>query len=328
MKSDSAFVGIDVGKTNLRVGLTTSQPELKFFNKRPYERGSPRDIDQQLVDAVHEALDMAGVPASSLAGIGVGVPAIVNRQDGTILWGPDYDFLKDHSITKPLSDHYGVPTAADVDTIVASYGEQWAGVGRTCNRFALITWGTSLGAGLVLDGSVYEGRDNLFAEFGHCIVSDDDWPCICGGKGCVATLASASGIVEHGRRALLDGKRTTLTSLAENRPENVTCAMVFDAASRGDAVAQQILARVAILLGRLCANLVYTIQPEKIVIVGGLAERAHSILEQMNSAMRQHCWLLVKGFTCCEILASILGDTAGVLGAIRMVRQRVMHGTA
>lgn len=328
MKSDNVFVGIDVGKTNMRVGLTTGEPELKFFHKRSYERGSPRDIDQQLIHAVHEALDAAGVPASSLAGIGVGVPAIVNRQDGTILWGPDYDFLKNHSITRSLSDHYGVATAADVDTIVASYGEQWVGIGRTCNRFGLITWGTSLGAGLVLDGSVYEGRDNLFAEFGHCIVSDDDWPCICGGKGCVATLASASGIVEHGRRALRDGKKTALTSLAQNRPENVTSSMVFDAASRGDAIAQQILERVAVLLGRLCANLVYTLQPEKIVIVGGLAERAHSILEKINSTMRQDCWLLVKGFTCCEVLASILGDTAGVLGAIRMVRQRAVRDTA
>jgi len=328
MSSDNTFVGVDVGKTNMRVGLTTGPPELKYFAKRSYERGLPRDIDQQLVNAVHEALDNAGVPADSLAGIGVGVPAIVNRNNGTILWGPDYDFLKDHSITKPLKDYFGVPTAADVDTIVASYGEQWAGIGRTCNRFALLTWGTSLGAGLVLDGKVYEGCDNLFAEFGHCIVSDDDWPCICGGTGCVATLASASGIVEHGRRALLQRKNTVLTTLAENKPANVTCSMVFDAASNGDAVSQQILERVAILLGRLCANLVYTIQPEKIVIVGGLAERAHSILEKMNNTMRQHCWLIAKGFTCCEILPSALGDTAGVLGAIRMVQHRAIQRPA
>lgn len=322
---DKTFIGINVGKTNMRVGLTTDKPELKFFAKRSYERGLPSDVDRQILSAVDEALERAGTPPDSLAGIGIGVPAIVNRDDGTILFGPDYDFLQGHSITKSLKDRYGVPITADVDTVVASWGEQWVGIGRTCNRFGLITWGTSLGAGLILDGRVYEGPDNLFAEFGHCIVSDDDWPCICGGSGCVATLASASGIVEHGRRALAQGKDTILRDLAENKPGNVTCAMVFEAAFRGDPVAQQILERVAILLGRLCANLVYTIQPEKIVIVGGLAERAHSILEMMSSTMRQHCWLIVKGFTSCEILPSALGDTAGVLGAIRMVQQRVIR---
>jgi glucokinase len=320
---DKTFIGIDIGKTNMRVGLAADKPELRFFAKRSYQRGSPGDVDRQILNAVDEALERAGAPSDSLAGIGIGVPAIVNRDDGTILFGPDYDFLQGHSITKSLKDRYGVPITADVDTVVASWGEQWVGIGRTCNRFGLITWGTSLGAGLILDGRVYEGPNNLFAEFGHCIVSDDDWPCICGGNGCVATLASASGIVEHGRRALVQNKKTILRNLAEDRPANVTASMVFEAASRGDLVAQQILERVAILLGRLCANLVYTIQPEKIVIVGGLTERAHSILEMMNNTMRQHCWLIVKGFTSCEILPSALGDTAGVLGAIRMVQQRV-----
>jgi glucokinase len=322
---EKTFIGIDIGKTNMRVGLTTVEPELKFFAKRPYKRGLPDDVDCQILSAVDEALEKSGAPSESLAGIGIGVPAIVNRDDGTILFGPDFDFLHGHSITKSLKDRYRVPITADVDTVVASWGEQWVGMGRTCNRFGLITWGTSLGAGLILDGKVYEGPNNLFAEFGHCIVSDDGWPCICGGNGCVATLASASGIVEHGRRALVQGKDTLLRELAENSPGKVTSAMVFEAAARGDPVAQQILKRVAILLGRLCANLVYTIQPEKIIIVGGLAERAHSILEMMNSTMRQHCWLIVKGFTTCEILPSALGDTAGVLGAIRMIQQRVIR---
>jgi glucokinase len=322
---NKTFIGIDVGKTNMRVGLTTEEPELKFFAKSSYKRGLPSDVDRQIISAVDEALERASVPLDSLAGIGIGVPAIVSRDNGTILFGPDFDFLQGHSITRSLTDRYGVPVTADVDTVVASWGEQWVGMGRTCNRFGLITWGTSLGAGLILDGRVYEGPNNLFAEFGHCIVSDDDWDCICGGNGCVATLASASGIIEHGRRALIQGKDTLLRSLTENKPASVTASMVFEAASRGDPVAQQILERVAILLGRLCANLVYTVQPEKIVIVGGLAERTHSILEMMNSTMRQHCWLIVKGFTSCEIIPSALGDTAGVLGAIRLVQQRFIH---
>jgi glucokinase len=317
---EKCFVGIDVGKTNMRVAVAGTQPELKYFAKRAYRRGAPVEIDEQIRRAVDEALAQACVPVSCLAGIGMGVPAIVNRNDGTILFGPDYDFLQGHSITRALQERYRVPIVADVDTVVASWGEQWAGIGCTCRRFALITWGTSLGAGLILDGKVYEGPDNLFAEFGHCIVSDDDWPCICGARGCVAQLVSGLGITEHARRALLDGKDTILRELAGTHPGAVTSPMVFEAAGRGDSVALQILERVGVLLGRLCANLVYTIQPEKIVIVGGLAEQAQSILETMNKTMRDHCWLIFKGFTRCEIVSSTLGDTAGVLGSIRMVQ--------
>jgi len=317
---DGLFVGVDIGKTNLRVGVAGAEPELHYYVKRAYRRGSPAEMDEQIREAVDEALGEARAPSGSLAGIGIGVPAIVNREDGTILHGPDYDFLRGHSVTKPLEEGYHVPIVADVDTMVASWGEQWAGVGRGCDRFALITWGTGIGAGLILDGKVYEGPDNLFAEFGHSVVSDDDWVCNCGAVGCVDRLASGPGIAEHARRALLAGEETILRDLCDNRPEGVSCPMVFEAAGRGDAVAIGILERVGVLLGRLASNLVLTFQPERIVIVGGLAERAHWVLDTMNKVMRERCWLIFKGFTRCEIVSSALGDTAGVLGAIRMAQ--------
>ena len=314
------FVGIDIGKTNLRVAVAGAGPGLSCFSKRAYRRGSPAAMDEQIRRAVDEALREAGKPPRSLAGIGIGVPAIVNRQDGTILFGPDYEFLRGHSITRALEARYQVPVVADVDTVVASWGELWAGTGRTCKRFALITWGTGIGAGLILDGKVYEGPGNLFAEFGHSVVSDDDWACNCGAFGCVDRLASGPGIADHARRALVAGHETILRDLCGGQPDEVTCPMVFEAADRGDAVAIAVLERVGELLGRLASNLVLTIQPERIAIVGGLAERADWVLERVNKVMRERCWLIFKGFTRCEVVASQLGDTAGVIGAIRMAQ--------
>ena len=314
------FVGIDIGKTNLRVAVTGATPELKYFAKKTYRRCSPNEMFQQIGDAVEDGLREASVPSSSLAGIGIAVPAIVSRYDGAVLFGPDFDFLRGHSITSFLYERYCVPIVADVDTVAASWGEQWAGIGRTCNRFGLITWGTGLGAGLIVDGKVYEGPDNLFVEFGHSVVSDDDWPCICGAAGCANALVSGPGIAEHARRALVAGKETRLRDLCGSRAESVTCAMVFEAAAQDDAVALGILERVGVLLGRLASNLVYTMQPEQIVIVGGLSESAHWILNTMKRIMRDQCWLIFKGFTRCEIVPSSLNDTAGVLGAIRMVQ--------
>jgi predicted NBD/HSP70 family sugar kinase len=99
--------------------------------------------------------------------------------------------------------------------------------------------------------------------------------------------------------------------------------MVFEAAEAGDAIAHAILERVAVLIGRLCGNIVLTMQPEKIVIVGGLTERCGWVLDTINRTMTENCWLLFKGLTTCEVVASGLGDTAGVLGAIYKVRRMI-----
>jgi len=317
------IIGIDFGKTNMRFGLAEDEPALKYFTKRSYVRGSPAEMHQQIFEGIEAALKESGYDPRGLLGVGIDVPAVVNRETGAIVWGPDWDFMAGASLTKPIAERYGVPVVADVDPIMATWGERWAGVGKTCGRFAILTWGTGLGAGLVLNGEVQENPDNLFPEFGHSTVSDDDWPCKCGAKGCVDTMVCGGGIAQHGRLAVQDGKQTILKQLCGHDPERVTCPMVFDAADQGDAVARAILERVAVLLGRLCANVVLTVQPEKIVMVGGLAERCDWVLATINRTMRDKCWLLFKGLTQCEVVASQLGDTAGALGAIYKVRRMI-----
>jgi glucokinase len=313
----NCILGVDIGKTNVRVAVSEGAADLKYYRKHSYRSASPKEFEEQLVAAIGRALDECGRSRDSVSAIGIDVPAIVNRDDGTIFYGPDFDYMGNYSITHRLGEIFGVPVVAEVDTVMAAWGELWAGAGRTCKNFALITWGTGLGAGLIVDGEVVEGRNHLFPEFGHSVVSDDDWPCNCGSRGCLNALVTGPGIARHGALALESGATTILRDLAGDDSAQVTSPMVFEAAERGDKAALSILERVGVLLGRLCANLVYALQPEKIVIVGGLAERAHWILETMARTMHERCWLLFRGFTKCEIASSILGDTAGVLGAIR-----------
>lgn len=317
------IIGIDFGKTNMRFGIAEDTPELKYYTKRTYTRGSPDDMYQQIFDGIDAGLKESGYDPRGILGIGIDVPAVVNRKTGAIVWGPDWDFMAGASLTSPIAERYGVPVVADVDPVMAAWGERWAGAGKTCPRFAVLTWGTGLGAGLVFDGEVQEHPDNLFPEFGHSTVSDDDWPCKCGARGCVDTMVCGGGIANHGRIAVRDGKKTILRELCGSDPERVTSPMVFEAADKGDEVARAILERVAVLLGRLCANVVLTVQPQQIVIVGGLAERCDWVLPTINQTMRDKCWLLFKGLTKCEVVASELGDTGGVLGAIYKVRRMI-----
>jgi predicted NBD/HSP70 family sugar kinase len=319
----SSVIGIDFGKTNMRFAISEETPELKYYIKRPYTRGTPEVMTQQIFDGIDAALKESGYDPRSVLGIGIDVPAVVNRETGAILWGPDWSFLEGASLTKPLEARYGVPVVADVDTVMATWGECWAGAGTTCKRFAVLTWGTGLGAGMVIDGEAQEYPNNLFPEFGHSRVSDDERPCKCGARGCVDTMVCGGGIAEYGREAVAAGKETVLRDLCGNDPSCVTSPMVFEAAAKGDPVATAILQRVAVLLGRLCGNIVLTMQPEKIVIVGGLTERCGWVLDTINRTMTENCWLLFKGLTTCEVVASGLGDTAGVLGAIYKVRRMI-----
>lgn len=316
----SCFVGIDFGKTNVRFAVAEHQPELKYFTKRRYVRGSLEEMQRQIFSGIDEALKEAGYEQRELQGIGIDVPAVVNRKTGVVLWGPDWDFMAGASLTQPVAQRYGVPVVADVDTITPTWAEHWAGVGKSCRRFAILTWGTGLGAGLVLDGKVQEFPNNLFPEFGHSRVSDDDWLCSCGSRGCVNALVCGVGIARHGRLAVEGGGPTLLRDLCGQNPASVTAPMIFEAANQGDAAAKAIVDRVSVLLGRLCANIVLTVQPEKIVIVGGLAERTGPVLGRINQTMREGCWFITRGLTRCEVVCSELGDRAGVLGAIRKVQ--------
>ena len=315
------FIGIDFGKTNVRYAISDGEPELKYYTKEPYARGSAAEMHQTIFAGIDKCIAAAGCDKKGLSGIGMAVPAVVNRKTGVIAWGPDWDFLAGASLTQPVAERYGVPVVADVDTVIPTWGEKWAGIGRDCDRFVLLAWGTGMGTGVVLDGEVQEFPDNLFPEFGHSKVSDDDWPCNCGAKGCFDAMACGPGIAKHGKLAVEAGKETMLTKMCEGDADKVTTHMVFDAADEGDAVASEILDRVAVLLGRLCSNAVLTFQPKKIVIVGGLATRSPRLLEAVNRTMRQSCWLIFKGLTDCQVVCSELGDRAGVLGAIRKVQK-------
>ncbi|MCP4313803.1 MAG: ROK family protein [Bacteroidetes bacterium] len=314
------YIGIDIGKTNMRFAVTEEEPVLKYYTKRKYSKDSKEGVFVKIFEGIDEALKESGYNEKDVQGIGISVPAVVDRETGVIAWGPQWDFLGGVSITKPLEERYGVPVVADVDPVMAAWGTQWAGIGKECDRYALLAWGTGLGAGFIIDGEVVENPNNLFPEFGHSVVSDDDWPCKCGATGCIDTLVCGGGIAKHGQLAVVKEKESILHELCGGYPSKLTSPMVFEAAEKGDKVAISVLERVATLLGRLCANIVLTMQPEKIVIVGGLAERSDFVLETINRVMSENCWLIFKGLTECEVICSELVDEAGVLGAIRKVQ--------
>lgn len=321
------YVGIDVGKTHYRVGLVNKQSVLVDFRKTSYERTGYQPFLEGITNSIDERLKANGATGADIDAIGVALPGIVSRDTGTFRQGPDFEFMSGRSIVDDLARRYSCIVTGDVDTIAATWGELCAGIGNVCDRFALLTWGTSVGAGLVLDGRVIAYPDDLFPEFGHIKVSDDERPCICGGNGCFASMVSGSGIAASGREASESFASEELATIVRRGDGPVTAAHVFDAAEAGDAGARKILYRVGELFGRMYANLVYFCQPEKIVVTGGLTTRFSAIDAAVRRSMEKNCWLLAGGFTRCEPVMSTLGDTAGVIGSASQARAKLEETT-
>ena len=118
----------------MRFGVAEEEPVLRHFTKRRYVRGSPEEMHEQIFSGIDTALKETGYGPEKLAGVGIDVPAVVNRETGAILWGPDWDFMAGASLTQPIAERYGVPVVADVDPVMATWGERWAGAGKTCER--------------------------------------------------------------------------------------------------------------------------------------------------------------------------------------------------
>ena len=316
------YLGIDQGKTNVRVGLVDEGGELQHFSKRSYDCQTCEEMTAYIISFIDEVLAEKDVTMTDIQGIGIGVPAVVDRSSGKISYGPGFDIYAGQSVVDIFESHYQRPVTADVDTVIATYGELWQGAGKTCDDFAVVTWGTGMGAGRVKAREVVLGRDNLFPEFGHWRLSDDTAQCNCGGIGCLNALISGPALAAQGQQASESGENL-LNTLAREHAGIVTTAIVFDAADKGDAEALRIIKRMIELFGRMCANLGYMDQPKKIVVVGGLSERGDTLLDEIQRIMNEQCWLIHKGLAQCQLEFSQLGDKAGVLGAAYMAKIRI-----
>lgn len=145
----ASYVGIDVGKTHYRVGVLDEKAKLIDYCKIAYGRAGYESLLAGVTTSIDERLSAVGASTADIGAIGVALPGIVNRDTGAFRQGPDYDFMRGRSLGNDLAHRYSCTVTSDVDTIAPTWGELSAGLGRECHRFALLTWGTSIGAGLV-----------------------------------------------------------------------------------------------------------------------------------------------------------------------------------
>lgn len=269
---------------------------------------------EECIDAVCEKLmpliESRG-GADKVKGIGIGAPN-GNYYNGTIEFAPNLPWKGVIRLAEMFEERLGIPTALTNDANAAAIGEMTYGVARGLKDFIMITLGTGVGSGIVINGQMVYGHDGFAGELGHVIVKEDGRPCGCGRKGCLETYCSATGVARTAREMLI--ARSDESLLRKIPAEEIVSKDVYDAAVRGDKLALEIFQYTGDILGRALANAIAFSSPEAIVLFGGLAKAGDLLLKPVQKSMEENVLNIYKGKT--RLLLSELKDAdAAVLGA-------------
>jgi glucokinase len=312
--SKQVLIGIDLGGTNIRVGLFNR--ELKLLGKKIVDTeaaGGPQHVLDRVAEASKAILGARKLGMHNVRAAGIGAPGPANIAEGIVMFAPNMPGFENVPIRKLLSERLGVPVVLENDANAACWGEFVAGVGKGVSDMALITLGTGIGGGIVSNGRLVHGFRDGGAEIGHMIIYPDGRPCACGQKGCVEAYASANSTAARATEALIKKKRfSSLSGILESGAA-ITCRDVYEHLAIGDELAKEITDGTAKALAILCVNLVHNSAPELIVFAGGVMAAGDVLLGRVKEYFDQLVWSSQK--EPVRIVPASLGENAGLVGA-------------
>lgn len=307
-------IGLDLGGTNSVFGIVDSRGDIKATTA--IKTQGYGDNVEAYVDASIEALkiiiDQVG-GIDKIKAMGIGAPN-GNYYNGTIEFAPNLEWGRNGVVplAKIFSDKLGIPVALTNDANAAAIGEMTYGVARGMKNFIVITLGTGVGSGIVINGQLVYGCDGFAGELGHVIVKENGRQCGCGRKGCLETYCSATGVARSAREFLANSDEPSL--LRELDPEKITSYDVAVAAGKGDKIANEIFEFTGKILGEACADFAAFSSPEAFIFFGGLTKAGDLIMNPIKKAYDETVLNIFKG-KAKFLVSGLEGSSAAVLGA-------------
>ena len=303
--------GIDVGGTTVKCGLFTVDGEVQDKWEIPTDTADNGcRILKDIADTILAKCEEKAIAKAEVSGIGIAVPGpVLKNGDVPFAVNLHWGYTK---VGQILEEYTQIPAVTGNDANVAALGEMWRGGGRGTDDMIMITLGTGVGGGVIINGKMVSGVHGAGGEIGHmCIDPDDPESCNCGNHGCLEQKTSATGIVRLAKEALAQTNEKTML-----QAETVTAKDVFDAYAKGDGVAASVVDKMADYLGRAMAVIAATIDPEKFVIGGGVSKAGQPLIDAIEKAYASYCFPACK---TTEIVLAELGNDAGIFGSARMV---------
>ena len=308
-------VGIDIGGQTSKLGVVDARGDVlsqTVIRTDTFGRDADAYI-AALAEAVKSCIMQAGLTKEDIRGIGVGAPN-GNYYTGEVAFAPNLAWAADQAVplAQKLSDACGVPVSLTNDANAAAVGEMAYGAARGMKNFIMITLGTGVGSGIVIDGKVLYGHDGFAGELGHVNIIRDGRACGCGRKGCLEAYCSAIGIARTAREWLNCSDEPSLLRLCDE--EKLSSKDIYDAAKRGDKMALRLFEYTGALLGRSFADFIAFSAPEAIVLFGGLARAKEFLYEPMLRAMNDNVLSIWKDKVKI-VFSQLKENDAAILGA-------------
>jgi glucokinase len=330
-------IGVDLGGTNLRIAAVDVNGYLVEKVTLGTKVSLGRDhVLNDMCDAIQH-LSEKYKNSSSMLGIGIGVPGIIDMQTGLLRESPNLPGWADYPVRAEIERRLNTMVILENDANVAAFGEKWLGASKDYDNMAMLTLGTGVGGGLVMDGKIWHGMNGMAGEFGHTTVEPEGQVCGCGNRGCLEQYASATAVVRMAREAIAENDSCTLARAAHADAE-FSAKSIFNLALQGDDDAKRIYRRVGRALGIVLSTLVNSLNLPIYVVGGGVASAWEVFAPAIFEELRHRCMVyaataptdpLAQGGGASSqvepgpgrktiVTRALLGSDAGLFGAARL----------
>ncbi len=321
--NDDYVVGVDMGGTKILAAVINARGEIVQQAKTATKpKKGPDAVIERIARCIREAIDGAELNPSQIRAIGIGSPGPLDPDTGIIIFAPNLGW-SNVPLKAKLEANLSIPTFVDNDVNVGTLGEYAFGAGQGVKSLVGIFVGTGIGGGIILDGKLYHGANKTAGEVGHMIVKANGPRCGCGNFGCLEAVASRTAITRELQKAILKkGKKSILTKLNGGKLDLIRSQAIAKAVKRGDKPTIKVMQRAGKYLGISVASIVHFLNPEMIVLGGGVIEAmGESLLDSIRQAAAKYA--LPTTMDGVQIVEATLGDNAGVIGASVLARQRL-----
>ncbi|SFP22179.1 ROK family glucokinase [Salibacterium halotolerans] len=317
------LLGIDVGGTSVKIGLFTESGQQKekwsiATNKDNNGEHVLEDIARSILTKWNEH----GLSAADVKGAGIGVPGFVDVKKGMIQFAVNIGWV-DYPVASILSDFLQIPVVLDNDANLAAAGEYWQGAGNDAADVLLLTLGTGVGGGVIVNGDILHGVSDMAGEIGHVtVVPRNGAPCNCGKTGCLETVSSATGMVRMAEAEAVKHPDSMLYIKKQQTP--LTAQILFECAAACDETAAAVVDQSMHYLGMAAGNAANVLNPQRIVIGGGVSAAGEQLLTPLRSHYAVHALPRVADHT--SFATAELGNDAGIIGAAWLAKHKAASG--
>lgn len=313
------YLGIDLGGTNIAVGITDENGsiDVKYSAKtnaaQPFE-GLVRDI----AETAKKAVENAGLQLSDISAVGLGTPSCINPRTNLLVNANNLNW-QNVPLYDELKKYFDMPVFIQNDAACAALGEAVCGAAAEYDNAVMVTLGTGVGSGIIMNKRIFNGCDEMGAEIGHTKLVYDGLPCTCGQKGCFEAYASATALINQARNAAESDPQSIMNELCGGDMSKMNAKIPFDAAKAGDASAKTVIEKYIDYLAAGLSSAIALFRPQAIIIGGGVSAQGDYLIKPLKKKLYD-CTFSAEQIDIPEIVTARLGNDAGIIGAAMLCR--------